>query len=173
MQLICDGRSSKVEVLDTTIEEYKEVFIKARRDFATVLDVSIGLVGADMKSVRNFMNGQGEAQEALRAAARGGRGTRGARGAARGTRGRGAAPRAPARRNNDESDEGSDDSDGPPRGGGAVRRGRPSTRARGASTRGRGRGGATETHPGRGSRNDGTFTAVALYGEGALLGLST
>lgn len=40
MQLICDGRSNKVEVLDATIEEYKEVYMKAKRDFATVLEVS-------------------------------------------------------------------------------------------------------------------------------------
>jgi len=39
MQLICDGARQKGEVLDTTIHEYKEVYIKARREFTTVVDV--------------------------------------------------------------------------------------------------------------------------------------
>lgn len=40
MQLICDGVRGKREILQTTIEEYKEVFVKARREFQTVIDVS-------------------------------------------------------------------------------------------------------------------------------------
>jgi len=40
MQLICDGVKGKGEVLDTTIEEYKEVYIKAKREFDTVVNVS-------------------------------------------------------------------------------------------------------------------------------------
>lgn len=39
MQLICDGVRGKREILQTTIEEYKEVFVKARREFQTVIDV--------------------------------------------------------------------------------------------------------------------------------------
>lgn len=40
MQLICDGVRGKGEILQTTLEEYKEVFVKARREFQTVIDVS-------------------------------------------------------------------------------------------------------------------------------------
>jgi len=40
MQLICDGAKNKTEVLDTTIDEYKEVYIKAKREFETVINVS-------------------------------------------------------------------------------------------------------------------------------------
>lgn len=39
MQLICDGVRGKREILQTTVEEYKEVFVKARREFQTVIDV--------------------------------------------------------------------------------------------------------------------------------------
>lgn len=38
--MICDGDRTRVEVLDTTIEEYKEVFIKAKREFNTIIEVS-------------------------------------------------------------------------------------------------------------------------------------
>ena len=47
MQLICDGARNKTEVLDTTIEEYKEVYIKAKREFETVVNVR-QLVDSDM-----------------------------------------------------------------------------------------------------------------------------
>lgn len=40
MQLICDGVRGKGEILQTTLEEYKEVFVKARREFQTVIDAS-------------------------------------------------------------------------------------------------------------------------------------
>lgn len=40
MQMICDGVQSKQDVLAFTIDQYKEVFIKARREFGTVIDVS-------------------------------------------------------------------------------------------------------------------------------------
>lgn len=40
MQLICDGVQSKQDVLAFTIDQYKEVFIKARREFGTVVNVS-------------------------------------------------------------------------------------------------------------------------------------
>ena len=43
MQLICDGLKDKAEVLATTIEEYKEVFITAKREFGTVIDVGMRL----------------------------------------------------------------------------------------------------------------------------------
>ena len=40
MQLICDGIQSKRDVLLFSIDQYKEVYIKARREFATVIEVS-------------------------------------------------------------------------------------------------------------------------------------
>lgn len=40
MQLICDGVQRKRDVLQFSIDQYKEVFIKAKREFATVVDVS-------------------------------------------------------------------------------------------------------------------------------------
>lgn len=40
MQLICDGVQSKRDVLEFSIEQYKEVFIKARRDFNLVVEVT-------------------------------------------------------------------------------------------------------------------------------------
>lgn len=36
MQLICDGQATKREVLDQTIEQYKEVYVKARREMETL-----------------------------------------------------------------------------------------------------------------------------------------
>jgi len=159
MQLICDGARQKAEVLDTTIEEYKEVYIKARREFTTVVDVSLLamlLRDVDEKSVNNYMHGQGAEQEALRAAARGGRGGRGARGArGAGGAGGGRAGRgggggaAPRRRNNDDDadEEDSDGDGGPAGGGGAVRASARPTRGRSTTTRGRGRGTAAGVGP--------------------------
>lgn len=40
MQRICDGLQTKRDVLDFTIDQYKEVYIKARRQFDTVVTVS-------------------------------------------------------------------------------------------------------------------------------------
>lgn len=40
MQLICDGVQRKHDVLQFTVDQYKEVFLKARREFGTVIDVS-------------------------------------------------------------------------------------------------------------------------------------
>ena len=40
MVRICDGALAKQEMLDTTIEQYKEVFITVRREFETVVAVS-------------------------------------------------------------------------------------------------------------------------------------
>ena len=39
MQLICDGLQPKREVLDHTIEQFKEVYIKAKREFEVVINV--------------------------------------------------------------------------------------------------------------------------------------
>lgn len=40
MQAICDGVRAKREVLEQSIEEYKEVYVKARREFDTIVEVS-------------------------------------------------------------------------------------------------------------------------------------
>lgn len=40
MQRICDGLQTKRDVLNFTIEQYKEVYIKAKREFDTVVNVS-------------------------------------------------------------------------------------------------------------------------------------
>ena len=40
MQRICDGLQTKRDVLHFTIEQYKEVYIKAKREFETVVNVS-------------------------------------------------------------------------------------------------------------------------------------
>jgi DNA topoisomerase-3 len=39
MQLICDGVKQKAEVLDVTLDEYRDVFVTARREFNTVIQV--------------------------------------------------------------------------------------------------------------------------------------
>ncbi|WRT64790.1 uncharacterized protein IL334_001724 [Kwoniella shivajii] len=142
MQLVCDGAKVKREILDQTIDEYKEVFIRARRDFEVVIE-----------SVIDYLHGRGEAQEALRAAAQSRRGRGAVRGDRGGRGGRGAALPRGARGNQVDDDEDDDDGNegGPPRGGGRTR----ATRGRGTSTRGtssRGRGargaGAIETSRG-------------------------
>ena len=38
MQLVCDGQQTKNDVLQFSIDQYKEVFIKARREFAIVVE---------------------------------------------------------------------------------------------------------------------------------------
>ncbi|WVF69806.1 hypothetical protein IAT40_004585 [Kwoniella sp. CBS 6097] len=146
MQLICDGVRRKGEILDQTIDEYKEAFIRARRDFQIVID-----------SVADYLHGEGEAQEALRAAARGRRGR--GRGAAprggRGGRGGGAGGRGGGGADNDNDDDDDDDA-GPPRGGGRIRA--TAGRGRGQSTRGatgssnRARGGRATGGAGSSSR---------------------
>lgn len=40
MQTICDGLQTKRDVLNFTIEQYKEVYIKAKREIETVVNVS-------------------------------------------------------------------------------------------------------------------------------------
>lgn len=40
MQLICDGAQAKRDVLQFSVDQYKDVFIKAKREFGTVVDVS-------------------------------------------------------------------------------------------------------------------------------------
>lgn len=40
MQLICDGVETKADVVQFSIEQYKEVFVKARREMEKVIEVS-------------------------------------------------------------------------------------------------------------------------------------
>lgn len=40
MQQICDGALTKRDVLDASIVQYQEVYVKARNDFNTIVDVS-------------------------------------------------------------------------------------------------------------------------------------
>jgi DNA topoisomerase-3 len=41
MQLICDGVNHKREVLETTLDEYKDVFVRVSRDFSAVVNVCL------------------------------------------------------------------------------------------------------------------------------------
>jgi hypothetical protein len=40
MQLICDGAESKQNVLEASLMQYREVFVKAKRDFDVLYNVS-------------------------------------------------------------------------------------------------------------------------------------
>ncbi|ORX38825.1 putative DNA topoisomerase type I [Kockovaella imperatae] len=137
MGRICEGVLRKEEVLETTIEQYKEVYMTVKREFDTVMTI-----------VNDYMNGQGEVQDALRTAVTRGRGrargtTRGVGRGGRGGRGGGATGRT-AR--DDSVDDDADDSEngggGAPRGGARGRasasrgtRAVVSTRGRGAARR--------------------------------------
>ncbi|WWD00560.1 hypothetical protein V866_007495 [Kwoniella sp. B9012] len=147
MQLVCDGAKVKREILDQTIDEYKEVFIKAKRDFEIVIE-----------SVIDYLHGQGEAQEALRAATQARRGRGGARGARGGRGGRGGGAGGASQRggggNEDDDDDDGEDG-GPPRGGGRTRASGSARGSRGTSTRGTGTRGGTGSRRG-GAGNTGT-----------------
>lgn len=39
MQLICDGMMSKNDVMEESLTQYKEVFIKAKREWDTITQV--------------------------------------------------------------------------------------------------------------------------------------
>ena len=41
MQLICDGALSKRDVMEESLTQYKEVFIKAKREWDTITQVRI------------------------------------------------------------------------------------------------------------------------------------
>ena len=41
MERICEGALVKAQVLATTIEQYKEVYVTVRRGFDTVIEVSL------------------------------------------------------------------------------------------------------------------------------------
>ncbi|ORY31011.1 DNA topoisomerase [Naematelia encephala] len=143
MQLICDGVQSKADVLAFSIEQYKEVFVKAKTEFTTIVE-----------NVDKYLHGQGEEQDALRAANRTGRGRGAARGATRGARGgrggRGGGAGGVRPGADDDDDEDDDDENGPDGEGGGGRLTLPSTSRRGTTTkttrgRGRGRGAATSS----------------------------
>ncbi|KAK8847387.1 hypothetical protein IAR55_005245 [Kwoniella newhampshirensis] len=170
MQLICDGIRRKGEILEQTIDEYKEVFIKARREFPMIIE-----------SVIDYLHGAGEAQEALRAATRVARGrgrggaARGAARGARGGRGGGAGGLSRGRTSNDDDDE-EDDDEGPapPRGGnrsGATRGRGISTREAAAAGQRRGRGSSSSAAQSNGrkrspSNDDETFSVIHRRGGG-------
>ena len=44
MVLICDGQRARREVLDETLDEYRQVFLKARQQFGTLIDASFALL---------------------------------------------------------------------------------------------------------------------------------
>lgn len=46
MTQICDGIKTKQEVIDETLEEYREVFMKTRQEFATFVAVRCVQSGA-------------------------------------------------------------------------------------------------------------------------------
>lgn len=41
MAQICDGLRSKREVVDESVEQYREVFAKSRRDFSQIIAVGV------------------------------------------------------------------------------------------------------------------------------------
>lgn len=40
MELICQGERTKNDVVEETVVEYKEMYLKTKREFATIVDVS-------------------------------------------------------------------------------------------------------------------------------------
>jgi hypothetical protein len=51
MQLICDGVQTKSDVLAESLEQYKEVFVKAQQEMALIDRVNYPSVGSGGKSV--------------------------------------------------------------------------------------------------------------------------
>jgi DNA topoisomerase-3 len=41
MTQICDGTKTKQEVIDETLDEYRDVFLKTRNEFQTFIDVRL------------------------------------------------------------------------------------------------------------------------------------
>ncbi|KZT57049.1 prokaryotic type I DNA topoisomerase [Calocera cornea HHB12733] len=134
---ICEGRSTKNDMLFQSIEQYREVFLRARAAFRQVVEsvrdylngdgnVGDGGAGSDGDDNDDFGGGNGGGpRRGGRAVGRGG--NRGSNGAGRGTRGgnasrtrgqpRGGGPSTKRRRPDDDSDDGSG---GPPRGAGGT-----------------------------------------------------
>lgn len=57
MQLICDGVKQKAEVLDVTLDEYRDVFVTARREFNTVIQVGDSSFRRRVSLTRSERNG--------------------------------------------------------------------------------------------------------------------
>ncbi|KAG9125830.1 DNA topoisomerase, partial [Ceratobasidium sp. 392] len=144
MVQVCDRQASKVEMMTRSIEQYKEVFVRARQQFHLIIE-----------SVGQHINAQQGAIEGLPVNNRGGDGNDGGgRGRGRGRGGgRGGAP---GRNNRGQPQNGPDsDSDGDEGRGG-----------RGRGRRGAGRGSrGTATSPvsrrGRGTKTASTYSDVA------------
>ncbi|KAH7341007.1 DNA topoisomerase [Rhizoctonia solani] len=141
MVQVCDRQTTKAEMMARSIEQYKEVFIRARQQFNLVID-SVGQhINGHRGAVNNDemgMNGRG---------GRGGAGGgRGAGGRGRGGRGRGGGQ---GNRQPPDDNQGSD-SDGDGGGGrGGGRRGRITLRGRATTSpvARRGRGGRPTAQP--------------------------
>jgi DNA topoisomerase-3 len=118
MQMICDGVATKNEVLQDSIMQYQEVYIKAKREFETVVQVSFrrgpvkslraGQLTTPLQSVERYM------QEQPARAIRAGRPAGG--GALRGNQNH--------NDNNDDDDDDDGFGNGNGQGGGARGRGR-------------------------------------------------
>ncbi|SCZ88447.1 BZ3500_MvSof-1268-A1-R1_Chr2-1g04416 [Microbotryum saponariae] len=128
MDEICQGSKTKTQVIDETLDEYRQMFIKAKREFQTFIDSVAKYIdgdgggGAGGDGPSDDDQGGGGAPAAgrrPRGGAAEGRGRGRGRGAA--ARGRGAGRGAGAGRNNEDDD---DDGSNGPTGGGARGRGR-------------------------------------------------
>ncbi|CAE6452593.1 unnamed protein product, partial [Rhizoctonia solani] len=134
MVQVCDRQTTKAEMMARSIEQYKEVFIRARQQFNLVID-----------SVGQHINGRRAADnnDEMAVNGRGGRGGAGGRGGGgRGRGGRGGRGGGQGNRQPPDDNQGSD-SDGDGGGGrGGGRMGRTTSRGRAATSpvarRGRG-----------------------------------
>ncbi|KAG2148661.1 DNA topoisomerase [Suillus bovinus] len=128
MVRVCEGTKTKADMLTESIEQYREMYVLAKREFDKVVS-----------SVRRYIERNAGANQ-------GGGGGNGGGGG--GGRGRGAgAGRGAGRGNNDDNDN---DNGGPPPGGAGRGRGRGRPRGRGTAapaSRGRGRGTAKTAPP--------------------------
>ncbi|KDN42125.1 hypothetical protein RSAG8_06983, partial [Rhizoctonia solani AG-8 WAC10335] len=111
MVQVCDRQTSKMDMMTRSIEQYKEVFIRARQQFHLVVD-SVG---------QRINGGPVAANNGVAANGRGGRGGAGGRGA--GGRGRGGRGGGQGNQRPPDDNHGSD-SDGDGGGGGGRGRGR-------------------------------------------------
>lgn len=134
MVQVCEGIKTKDEMLVQSIEQYKDMYVMAKREFHKVIEVNLfallSFLSSDMtilQSVRRYIEGAG-ARNAGNGEGNGGPGRGGGGGG-------GGAPRSRGRgRGNDRGDSDDGDGDGAPPAGGR--------------SRGRGRGAAPQA-PGR------------------------
>ncbi|CUA68183.1 DNA topoisomerase III [Rhizoctonia solani] len=137
MVQVCERQTTKADMMTWSIEQYKEVFIRARQQFHLVID-----------SVGQRLNGRPDAanNDGIAANGRGGRGGAGGRGA--GGRGRGGRGGGQGNQRPPDDNQGSDsDGDGDGGGGGRGRGRRTTARGRAATSpvARRGRGGRSTT----------------------------